>query len=107
MDALRTRFPSIRTRSSSGPRVKRCARGNARDSGARVLRRELDGQLLAPLTAATAQNLTPPLRLHTRTEAVLTDTTRVARTICGFAHNELLQKRINGQLMAKCLERAL
>lgn len=89
MDALRTRFPSIRTRSSSGPRVRRCARGNDRESGARVLGRELDSQLLAALAAPAAQGLAPPLRLHARTETVLADTTRVARTICGLTHDEL------------------
>ena len=94
---VRTRFPSFLTRSSSDAFVIRCALGKrargespvigAPDSGSRdVLARDPDGETLAPLLAAAAQDITPPSCSHAGPEAVRTDALLVTGTISGLAH---------------------
>ena len=84
--AVRTRFPFKRTVSSSPSRVSRTARGKRLRSDAGVLRRQLNGQALAPLLTTAAQHLSAPSVGHTRTEPVRPDATFVARTVSRLAH---------------------
>lgn len=103
---MRSRFPSFRTRSISGPSVSRVLRGNARellvefacsdlnafesegcDSSSVVLVRNDDGQNLAPLFTASAQYCASPFRLHPRTESMLAHSARIAGTVCRLAHD--------------------
>lgn len=52
-----------------------------------VLGRQPHSQPLAPLLAATTQDLTSPPGLHARTKAVRADAALVARAVCWFAHS--------------------
>jgi len=97
--AVRNRFPRSRTASSSPSRVRRFARGKNRRSDAGVLRRQFDGQPLAPLFTATAQHFPSPLVSHPRAKAVCLDSTLVARTISRLAHvySKMLVKTVRGR----------
>src|SRR6476469_2826189 len=78
-------------RCRSAPRVMRAWRGKPSDAwgvlGSRVLVRDPDSELLAPLLAAAGQRRTAPLRLHPRTEPVRLHTPRVARAVGGLPHD--------------------
>ena len=88
--AVRIRLPSRAIRCSSAPRVIRARRGKASDvfgvSGACVLVRDADRQLLPSLLAAAGKGLTTPFRFHTRTEPVRLEAPRVARTVGRLSH---------------------
>lgn len=88
---VRMRFPSRATRCSSAPRVMRARRGKPCDalgaSGSCVLVRDTDGELLPSLLAAASKCLTTPLGLHTRTEPVRLEPSRVSRTVGRLPHD--------------------
>jgi len=91
--AVRIRFPSRMTFCMSGLRVSRCCRGKPKpSSGAGVLVWQLDGEALAALSAATAENCTSPLGFHARAKSVRLDPALVAGTIRRLTHVRL-QKR--------------
>jgi hypothetical protein len=88
---VRMRFPSRATRCSSAPRVIRARRGKLCDalgaSGACVLVRDTDGELLPSLLAAACKGLATPLGLHTRTKPVRLEPSRVSRTVGRLSHD--------------------
>ena len=90
MNMVRMRFPSRAMRCSSTPRVIRASRG--KPSGAvgvlrsRVLVRDADCQLLAPLLATTSKRSTSPLRFHTSTKTVRFEPPCVTRTVGWLSH---------------------
>src|SRR5512132_2840578 len=105
-NAVRIRFPSCAIRCSSAPCVIRARRGKPSDvlgvSGAGVLVRDADGQLLPSLLAAAGKGLTTPFRFHTRTESVRLETPRIPRTVSWLSHgcsryglNELRHRRVH------------
>jgi hypothetical protein len=88
--AVRIRFPSCAMRCSSAPRVIRARRGKASDvfgvSGAGVLIRDADRELLPSLLPASRKGLTTPLGFHTRTESVRLEAPRITRTVGRLSH---------------------
>lgn len=84
--SVRNRFPFVLTCRSSARCVSRWLRGNASDSGACVLGRQLNGEPLAALLATTAENCAAPFCCHALAESMGTDAALVAWTIGGLAH---------------------
>jgi len=90
---VRIRFPSRMTCCKSWPRVSRERRGKPEPSlRACVLVWQLNGEALAPLFTATAENCTSPLGFHARAESVRLDAALVPGTIRRLTHVRL-QKR--------------
>src|SRR6185503_5268121 len=91
--AVRIRFPSRMTFCMSRPRVRLCCRGKPKPSlCACVLVWQLNGEALASLLAAAAENFTSPFRFHARAESMRLDQALIAGTIRRLTHVRL-QKR--------------
>jgi len=94
MYSARTRLPSCLTRSISALRVNRERRGKANPPlRCGVLRGNPDGQPLAALLPAAAQNFAAPLSRHARAKTVRANAALVARPVGGLTHY-LLRMRL-------------
>jgi hypothetical protein len=82
------RFPVRLTDSKSASLVSRVRRAKPRGLRASVFRRQLDSEPFASLLAPAAKNFTSPFSGHSQPEAMRPDTTLVARTVGGLAHQD-------------------
>jgi hypothetical protein len=64
------------------------ARGRSWPLCASVLRRQLHRQALPSLLSAAAEDLTTPLRFHSRTESVRVQSALVSRAVCWLPHGD-------------------
>ena len=83
---VRVRFPFRNTAVRSAFPVRRWDGGNRNPSGAGVLRRQLNGEALAPLLATTAQCFPSPSRRHTRPKPVGFDAALITGTVGRLTH---------------------